>query len=1010
MKTLKKLFCTFLAVTMIILSSFVGIFAVEEPTMTVSSGSAVAGQTVELDVVLSGNTGISFATLEPKYDKSLLELVDVKYNLEKFPGEERFDGTYARWKSTEKDNMENGVFLKLVFRALETTEAGKSEVSLSCPKGYIAGEKSRYTNVDIISGTIDIIPDTPKFELSSAYALQGETATINVSLKNNPGIAAAEITPVYDKTVLELVKINCNHYEYDMSYMISNSGIVTWSSEGNEDNTKNTIFVTYVFKVLDTAGAESTEVTLTYEEDSIVNSKGERVEFAVDSGAVIFKETPYILTVSSPEALPGETVEVDVSMTNNPGISSAELIPVYDKTALELIDVNLNRSVFVGHIELTENGEVLLAEDITRNEVSDGILFTLVFRVLDTAKNGESEVTLSYEEEGFIHKRDRVGGLKYKIVPGSVGIKSPALKVLSSETIPGDTVKVDVSIENNPGIAAAQLIPVYDDTVLELIDVKLNNMDFDGQIELTESNKVVFSFSEDKVSDGVLFTLVFRVLDTVKAGTSEITLLYEDGDIVNKNEDSIKFRIKSGSVEVMVPEIKISSSEVIPGETVKVDVSLKNNPGIESASLELVYDDTVLELLDVNFNYGLGMMTEHRVVWSSSNLENYTEDGVLFTLTFRILDTAKVGTSEITLAYEDGGIINKNENDIKFIVESGMINVRIPEPAIHMFSLVFDAKAGDTVECMVRLENNPGIVSAQFTPVYDKEIFELTGVRFNLGIFDGHGELTENNKIVWTSKESKDNVLDGTILTLVFKVLDTDEVRSSEISIFCGENDILNSNEDYIQFDVSSARSSINIVKIPEFKVSSVYAVSGETVKVDVSIENNPGIFSVAFNPVYDETVLEFTGVDYNFELFPGGTLTGNAQNGEEFKIWGIFNRFDGCEKNCENGVFMTLNFRVLDTAKAEATEVSLLSYAQEYRGRENVNFNVVPGTVRIAEVPFDINGDGKVNSKDLVRLMKYISEDGEGIEVFADTDINGDGVTNAKDIVRIMKNFAMTE
>ena len=143
MKTLKKLFCTFLAVTMIILSSFVGIFAVEEPTMTVSSGSAVAGQTVELDVVLSGNTGISFATLEPKYDKSLLELVDVKYNLEKFPGEERFDGTYARWKSTEKDNMENGVFLKLVFRALETTEAGKSEVSLSCPKGYIAGEKSR---------------------------------------------------------------------------------------------------------------------------------------------------------------------------------------------------------------------------------------------------------------------------------------------------------------------------------------------------------------------------------------------------------------------------------------------------------------------------------------------------------------------------------------------------------------------------------------------------------------------------------------------------------------------------------------------------------------------------------------------------------------------------------------------------------------------------------------------------------------------------------------------------
>lgn len=59
---------------MIILSSFVGIFAVEEPTMTVSSGSAVAGQTVELDVVLSGNTGISFAHLNPNMIKACLNL------------------------------------------------------------------------------------------------------------------------------------------------------------------------------------------------------------------------------------------------------------------------------------------------------------------------------------------------------------------------------------------------------------------------------------------------------------------------------------------------------------------------------------------------------------------------------------------------------------------------------------------------------------------------------------------------------------------------------------------------------------------------------------------------------------------------------------------------------------------------------------------------------------------------------------------------------------------------
>lgn len=346
----------------------------------------------------------------------------------------------------------------------------------------------RYTNVSIISGTIDIIPGTPTFEVSSDYALQGETVEVHVSLKNNPGIAAAKITPVYDETALELVSVLDNSYGYKGTFLkYNNTNSLKWISEGNEDNFENKRFVTYVFKVIDTLGAESTDVSITYDEGSIVNSKNENIEFEVESGAVIFKETPYTLTVSSPEALPGETVEVDVSVKNNPGISSAEFKPVYDSTVLELIDIKLNSMVFIGYIELTENNEILLAEDALANKICDGVLFTLVFRVLDTAEAGESEITLSYEE-GFIHNRNR-DELKVNIESGSVGINSPAIKVSSSEVIPGETFEVDVSLENNPGISAVTLTSVYDDTALELIDVELNKTDFYGIMELTPSNK-----------------------------------------------------------------------------------------------------------------------------------------------------------------------------------------------------------------------------------------------------------------------------------------------------------------------------------------------------------------------------------------------------------------------------------------------------------------------------------------------------------------------------------------
>ena len=59
---------------------------------------------------------------------------------------------------------------------------------------------------------------------------------------------------------------------------------------------------------------------------------------------------------------------------------------------------------------------------------------------------------------------------------------------------------------------------MYKRQVLELIDVKRDRTGFDGPIVLTESNKVVFSNSENEMSDGVLFTLVLRVLPTAKNG------------------------------------------------------------------------------------------------------------------------------------------------------------------------------------------------------------------------------------------------------------------------------------------------------------------------------------------------------------------------------------------------------------------------------------------------------------------------------------------------------------
>ena len=51
-----------------------------------------------------------------------------------------------------------------------------------------------------------------------------------------------------------------------------------------------------------------------------------------------------------------------------------------------------------------------------------------------------------------------------------------------------------------------------------------------------------------------------------------------------------------------------------------------------------------------------------------------------------------------------------------------------------------------------------------------------------------------------------------------------------------------------------------------------------------------------------------------------------------------------------------------------------------------------------------DTNADGRVNTKDLVRLMKYIAGGDVNIRV---PDVNGDGKVDTRDLIRLMKIIA---
>jgi hypothetical protein len=102
----------------------------------------------------------------------------------------------------------------------------------------------------------------------------------------------------------------------------------------------------------------------------------------------------------------------------------------------------------------------------------------------------------------------------------------------------------------------------------------------------------------------------------------------------------------------------------------------------------------------------------------------------------------------------------------------------------------------------------------------------------------------------------------------------------------------------------------------------------------------------------------------------------------------------------------MVLNFAVKDDAE-HGDAVVTVSYRDHdifNADERNIAFEVVPGKVAVsAYTTGDINGDGMVDNKDVIRLMRHLKYN--DVEYVADAlDVNGDGEVGNKDVTRLMR------
>ncbi len=139
------------------------------------------------------------------------------------------------------------------------------------------------------------------------------------------------------------------------------------------------------------------------------------------------------------------------------------------------------------------------------------------------------------------------------------------------------------------------------------------------------------------------------------------------------------------------PSVIVDNVKSFPAGIAKAKVNIIRNPGISGYKFTINYDDTLLTPVSVTANEEFGgtlttnlddeNRTEFNVVWYSNSDTDIDINGELFTIDFKVAETAKLGDySDISIEYGAKDICNTAGENIALYTESSKVTVEEPLP------------------------------------------------------------------------------------------------------------------------------------------------------------------------------------------------------------------------------------------------------------------------------------------------------------------------------------------
>ncbi|MBE7002334.1 MAG: hypothetical protein E7421_06560 [Ruminococcaceae bacterium] len=168
--------------------------------------------------------------------------------------------------------------------------------------------------------------------------------------------------------------------------------------------------------------------------------------------------------------------------------------------------------------------------------------------------------------------------------------------------------------------------------------------------------------------------------------TEPHSFTFAEPESPDDNPDTVTYSCACGySYEENAPKIFADTTKTYAGNSVSVNISFANNPGIASATLQVNFDTEALTLVEVNDLGNLGtqahkpeLVSPYTLSWANDTIDqDITHNGAVVTLVFEVAEDAETGDYPIEISYDysNHDIYNVNLDKVYFHTASGLVTV-----------------------------------------------------------------------------------------------------------------------------------------------------------------------------------------------------------------------------------------------------------------------------------------------------------------------------------------------